>query len=89
MRNMREVPSLVVAPHVLHLLVYSLRRHLGWEVDVLTPIHDVDTTLKDKLTQGGNTASCKCHFFIVAIKMTAKRSDHLLKHELTGPQNTS
>lgn len=52
MRNVREVPSLVVVPHVLHLLVSSLRRHLGWEVDVLTPIRDVDTTLKDKLTQG-------------------------------------
>lgn len=71
---MRQVPSFVVVSHVFHLLVHSLRRHLGWEMDVLTHIQDVDTTSEDKLSPGKKHCQLQMPlFFIAAIKMTAKK----------------
>lgn len=81
-------PLLFVAvSHVFHLLVHSLRRHLGWGMDVLTHIHDVDTTHKHRLTQGRKHCQLQMSFFIVALKRTAKRSDQLLKCEQFRPQD--
>lgn len=52
MSNVREVPFFVVVFHVFCLLMYRLRRHLEWEMDGLTHVCVVDTTLRDKLIQG-------------------------------------